>query len=90
VGVKEWEMKESRIFNIDSLLTSQNYVISLVDESKFTREEMKDMMFISQSKGFINLQSEFQGRKSLIASWPKQEHANLVGMDMYVNAYAYM
>lgn len=87
VGVKEWEMKESRIFNIDSLLTSHNHVISLVDESKFTREEMKDMTFISQSKGFINLQSEFQGRKSLIASWPKQEHANLVGIFVCIQIY---
>ena len=78
VAAAEWEMKESRIFNIESLITSTDCVISLVDESKFSSSEIKDLLFVSRSSGFVNLQSELQQRRALIASWPKAEHANLL------------
>lgn len=78
VGAAEWEMKESRIFNIDSLLSGTDCVISLVDESKFTKEEINDLVLTSRTNGFVNLQSELQQRRALIASWPKAEHNNLL------------
>jgi hypothetical protein len=78
VGAAEWEMKESRIFNIDSLLASTDCVISLVDESKFNSEEINDLVLTSRTNGFVNLQSELQQRRALIASWPKAEHPNLL------------
>ena len=78
VGAAEWEMKESRIFNIDSLLSSTDCVISLVDESKFTADEINDLVLTSRTNGFVNLQSELQQRRALIASWPKVEHPNLL------------
>ena len=76
MSATEWEMKENRIFNIDSLLTDTGFVVHLVNESKFSQEEMRDMLLVGRSAGFINLQSELQQRKALIASWPKAEYSN--------------
>jgi hypothetical protein len=78
VGVSEWEMKESRIFDIESLLKTTDCVVSLVDESKFSRDEVQDLLLVSRSNGLVNLQSELQTRRALIASWPKAEHSNLL------------
>lgn len=78
VGVSEWEMKESRIFDIESLLKTTDCVVSLVDESKFSRDEVQDLLLVSRSNGLVNLQSELQTRRALIASWPKAEHPNLL------------
>ena len=76
MSATEWEMKENRIFNIDSLLAETGFVVHLVNESKFSPEEMRDMLLVGRSAGFVNLQSELQQRKALIASWPKAEHSN--------------
>ena len=78
MSATEWEMKENRIFNIDSLLNDTGFVVHLVNESKFSQEEMREMLLVARSTGFINLQSELQQRRALIASWPITEHSSLI------------
>lgn len=78
VSGKEWEFKENKIFNIESLVMNVNSVFYLLDENKLSAEERSTKKIWSTCNGFISLQSELQQRGALITSWPKFDHSHML------------
>jgi hypothetical protein len=77
VGGKEWEYKEIKVFNIDTLLQNYHGTVFLVDETKLSTEERQKRKFTTQSMGLISLSHELQQRNALVTSWPKNDHPHL-------------
>lgn len=78
VGGKEWEFKENKVYNIESLVGNVNSVFCLLDETKLSHEERKTKRFISHHNGFVSLQAELQHRGALLTSWPKFDHSHML------------
>eukprot|EP01034_Spumella_vulgaris_P032604 gene32604-40232_t len=78
VGPKEWDCKESKIYNIESLVLHNSSVFCLVDESRLSVEERAQKKVVSQSGGIGSLQAELQQRGALVTSWPKVEHSRML------------
>jgi len=77
VGLKEWDIKENRIYDIYSFLSVNSSSICLIDENKITEDEKNNKKLISNLNGFVSLQSEFLSRNGLLTSWPKKEYPQL-------------
>ncbi len=78
VGGKEWEFKENKVYNIESLVANVNSVFCLLDETRLSHEEKKTKRFISHNNGFVSLQGELQHRGALLTSWPKFDHSHML------------
>jgi hypothetical protein len=78
VGAKEWECKESKIYNIESLVLHNSSVFCLVDEARLSAEERAQKKIKSQSAGFVSLHAELQQRGALVTSWPKSDHSHML------------
>jgi hypothetical protein len=78
VGGKEWEFKENKVYNIESLVGNINSVFCLLDETKLSLDERKSKRFISHTNGFVSLQAELQHRGALLTSWPKFDHSHML------------
>jgi hypothetical protein len=78
VGPKEWVCKESKIYNLESLVLQSGAVFCLLDESRLSAEEVSQRRLASQSSGIVSLHVELQQRGALVTSWPKSEHPLLM------------
>eukprot|EP01034_Spumella_vulgaris_P022610 gene22610-28746_t len=78
VGAKEWDCKESKIYNIESLVLHNSSVFCLVDESRLSAEERAQKKVTSLSTGFVSLHAELQQRGALVTSWPKTDHNHML------------
>lgn len=80
VGNKDWEYKEVKVYNLESLLAScqANTTFCLVDETKLSTEERLTKRLSTQTLGFVSLTNELQQRQSLVTSWSRSDHSHLL------------
>lgn len=78
VGSKEWDCKECKIFNVESLVLQSSSSFFLVDEARLSPDELTHKKLFSQSAGFVSIQMELQQRGALVAAWPKADYNHML------------
>jgi hypothetical protein len=73
VAGTEWEMQDSKIFMLESLVLGHAGTFCLVDESRLDGRRL-----LSQGAGIVALSAALQSCGALVTSWPKAEHAHML------------
>lgn len=78
VAAREWNVLESRIFSLDSLLASSGGVCCLVDEARLLASTPAHHL-VGTASGVASLTAELSARGALVTAWPRQEQAHMRG-----------
>ena len=73
VGLREWEIKESRVYDMTAFLGAPPATLHFVDERLLPSEEIHTRRLVGSATGFVSLQNELQKRKALITSWSRKD-----------------